>query len=467
MKKRNLIFLCLLLFNSAQFIFAHDDLNEPAAGGIGESILHGLIGSGEVLLSNGIVMAYNMSHYLVTGDGSWSIPNEKAIYCNFTESWEWEDTDGFKVNQIGHPIQGSVYFNAGRVNGFNFYQSAAFSAIGSFIWEAVSESNRASINDFITTVSGSLSIGEMLYRLYLEACFAGIPAPFAAFFNPMAGFHRLLNRWEPPGYGRKLYQLQYQLGTGYSKINSSLSNSGRDLFAFQGFFADIAFSAVYGNPFEQDSATPFDHFELAMLYGMDAGNVMNIRLISDGYLFSFSPLYTKTDTLSTGLSLHFDFASLGEFSMYDGTIDHYSNALDWSIKYQHRFSEDAAFQTKFHAGFTFIGVSGYYSPDRKRYLKNYGGGLNSKLFIAFDHKKLGKLEADIFTYALWTYPETSALSQGTVLWLFTDLAYSRLVSKHLSVGITDFFLFYQGTFSGFPDTRKYSNAVKLFAAWNL
>jgi hypothetical protein len=472
MKKPYTIFLCLLLLcMEARSVFPQDDetpdLDKPAPRGLGKAILHGLIGSGEVLLSNGIVMAFNIANYKITGNGSWSIPIREALDRNFDGPWEWEDTDGFKVNQLGHPYQGSLYFNAGRANGFNFYQSAAFSALGSISWEAASESNHASINDFIATTIGSLSTGEMLYRLYLEACASGVPAPLAALINPMAGFHRLVARWEPPDYGRRLYQLHYQLGTSYAKTNSTLSDSNRELFASNGFIADIGFSAAYGNPFEQNSATPFDHFELAMFVGTDIGNMMNIRLNSDGYLFSFSPVYTEKDTLSTGLSLHFDFASLGELSIYNGTIDHYSNALDWTIKYQHLFSENAAFQTKFHAGFTFMGVSEYYSTDRETDLKNYGAGLNSKLYIAFAHKKLGKLETNIYGYTLWTYPGTSALSQGTVLWLFTDVAYSRLITKHLSIGIADFFALEQGLFNGFPNTKKYSNSVKLFAAWNL
>jgi hypothetical protein len=262
------------------------------------------------------------------------------------------------------------------------------------------------------------------------------------------------------------------LGTGYTRTNYDIDGggyNGQELYSFQGSYADIGFSTIYGNPFVQKSTTPFDHFELAMSFGLDIGNYIDIRLISDGYLFSFSPVYTDTDMMSTGLSLHMDFVSLGKFDIYDSTIDQYSNALNWTVKYQHLFPRNFEFNAKAHAGFTFFGVSEYYSPERETDLKNYGAGLNGKLFFNLEHDKIGKLETSAFGYMLWTYPGTSTISKGTVYWLFADVTYSCPVSKHLSIGVTGSFAWEWGMFNegGFPNTRKSNNAVKLFVAWNL
>ena len=468
MMKSCSILLCLLLLCvPARFVFPQNGespvLNEQAPRGAGETAIHGLIGAGETMLTNGIIMFFN----IVVRNEPWSKPTAESIRRNFSDAWEWEPTDGFKVNQIGHPIQGSVYFNTGRVNGFGFYESVFFSALGSSAWETFCEYNLASINDFITTSTSSLSMGEIFYRLYLEACAAGVPAPLAALFNPAAGVHQLITGWKPPDNGRNLNRFQVYLGAGYAQTNSVISSGNREMFAFQGFSGEAGFSTVYGNPFEQNSVTPFDHFEFAMSIGLDFDNYLNLRLISDGYLFSFSPVDTAADMMSTGLSLHLDFVSLGKYDMYDGTIDQYSNALDWTIKYQHLFLKDALFQAKFHAGITFFGVSEYYSPNKEKDLKNYGGGVNSKLLLTLEDKKLGRLEASVFGYILWSYPQTSALSEGTVYWLFADATYSRCITKHLSAGVTDYFAMERGIFSGFPNTRKYNNAVKLFVAWDL
>ena len=44
-------------------------------------------------------------------------------WANMKSGWVW-DLDDFVANQIGHPLQGSNCFNAGRANGLTFYESA-------------------------------------------------------------------------------------------------------------------------------------------------------------------------------------------------------------------------------------------------------------------------------------------------------------------------------------------------------
>ena len=84
-------------------------------------------------------------------------------WANMENGWVW-DLDDFVVNQIGHPYQGSNYFNAGRANGLSFYESAAMAAFGSATWEYYGETNKASLNDFINTTLGGIAIGEVLHR---------------------------------------------------------------------------------------------------------------------------------------------------------------------------------------------------------------------------------------------------------------------------------------------------------------
>ena len=431
-----------------------------------KTVVRGLIATAETLMSNGIILAYNLAFSNLVGNAGWATPTAEDIKENFYLPWQWEINDGFMVNQIGHPIQGSMSFITGRVNSFGFYESTFFSLLGSSTWESICEGDHASINDLITTVTGSTTIGEVLYRMYLEACAAGIPVPLAALINPMAGFHRLVTGWEPPNNGRNIYFLQYRLGMGFAQTRYSLLNLSEKMFSFDGLFSNVGIYIIYGNPFEQNSSTPFEQFELAISFGLDLGNYIDICLITDGYLFSFSPVYTDTDRMSTGLSLNMDFVSLGKFDMYYSTINQFSNALDWTIKYQHLFPRDIVFQIKLHAGLTFMGASKYYSPEWGKEVNNYGGGLNSKLFLALENKKLGKLETNLFCYALWPFPGTSALTQGNIFWLFAEFTYSHFITKYISLGVSDSFALERGTFSGFPNVRKYNNAINLYVALN-
>ena len=84
-------------------------------------------------------------------------------WANMENGWVW-DLDDFVVNQIGHPYQGSNYYNSGRANGLSFYESAAMAAFGSSTWEFFGETNMPSLNDFINTTLGGIAWGEVLHR---------------------------------------------------------------------------------------------------------------------------------------------------------------------------------------------------------------------------------------------------------------------------------------------------------------
>ena len=401
-------------------------------------------------------------------DLSWARPTAESIYDNFTLPWEWEATDGFKVNQFGHPYQGSLYFNSGRANGFNFYESLAFSLFGSFTWEAFGERQQGSLNDVVSTTFGSASIGEMLHLLYLEAYAAGVPGPLASLISPVDGLNRLITGRNPAVKDGNLYSFSAYVGAGYSGAKAFENSEGRDLYSFRGVAENIGFNVIYGDPFEQRSVIPYEHFELKVSLDADIGNYVDIRLISDGYLLSFSPVNTGADTLSMGLSLHLDFVSLGKFDSEDSTIDQYSNALDWTLKYQHFFRNGFTAQLRFHGGCTFFGVSEYFSPDTAdQSLKNYGAGTNVKLSFDLEHRTLGRLSINIYQYYLQSFPAVVPFSYGQVFWLFTDATYTYRVSEHLSLGFSGFFSMEKGYFAGFPDTEKYVKAVKSFVSWNL
>jgi hypothetical protein len=65
---------------------------------------------------------------------------------------EW-DTDQFGINFIGHPFQGTLYFNAARSHGYSYWQSLPFAVDGSLTWEYFGENTLPSYNDMIYTLS--------------------------------------------------------------------------------------------------------------------------------------------------------------------------------------------------------------------------------------------------------------------------------------------------------------------------
>jgi uncharacterized protein DUF3943 len=114
-----------------------------------------------LLQTTGINVMYELAN-LARGQVTARI-TPKTWWANMQQGMVW-DLDDFMVNQIGHPYQGNNYFNAGRANGLNFYESSAITAFGSATWEFFGETNHASLNDFINTTLGGITLGEMFHR---------------------------------------------------------------------------------------------------------------------------------------------------------------------------------------------------------------------------------------------------------------------------------------------------------------
>jgi len=317
-----------------------------------------------------------------------------------------------------------------------------------------------------------MTLGEIMFRLYMQAHAAGVPAFVTFIMNPTLGVHRLITRWEPPVVENNLHKFQVYLAAAYSSTDYSVSGlmvDGRqELFSDAVPFVDVGFHVIYGDPFVQGTWIPFRHFELLASFGSDMHRHNDFRFFSDGYLFSFSPLHTETRALSTGLSLHFDFVSLGDFCMYYGIINMYSNALGWTVKYRHLFSPGIGWRARAHAGFTFFGASSYHHPSEvmQTELLNYGYGINLKHLSSLELGRRNRLDIHNFFYFQWSYPGTGALSRGFVRWQFHDFTFSHMVSQRISLGGTFSLATERGSFGEFPSTRKNHWSVRTFVAWN-
>src|SRR5688572_2581157 len=87
-----------------------------------------------------------------------------TVRRNLRSSWV-EDRDPFAVNQIGHPYQGSMYHTFARSAGLGYWESAAYTFLGSAFWEIAGETTPPSRNDQITTGIGGSFLGEALFRM--------------------------------------------------------------------------------------------------------------------------------------------------------------------------------------------------------------------------------------------------------------------------------------------------------------
>ena len=80
-----------------------------------------------------------------------------------------KDNDLAVINYIGHPYQGSFYYNAVRSQGARIWQSSLFTIMQSVVWEYVWEGGleQPSIQDLIVTPLGGIILGELSHRATL------------------------------------------------------------------------------------------------------------------------------------------------------------------------------------------------------------------------------------------------------------------------------------------------------------
>ena len=216
----------------------------------------------------GINVAYGLGN-LVRGQSSARV-TPVSWWKNVERGWEW-DLDDFMVNQMGHPYQGSNYFNAGRSNGLGFWASAGVAAVGSATWEYFGETNRPSVNDFINTALGGVALGEMFHRtawLIRDPGADGRRRAWseiaAAAIDPISAANRLGD-----GGGSRSARPEGMLPSSYS-ANASAgllwrgSNTGEVAAKGQPF---LETDLVYGDATRGRSRTPYDAYSMRFAFG--------------------------------------------------------------------------------------------------------------------------------------------------------------------------------------------------------
>lgn len=195
----------------------------------------------------------------------------RSFWRNLERGFE-QDDDTFKTNQLAHPWNGSVYFNAGRGNGLGFWSSSGFAFAGAFLWECCGETHPMSANDVLNTGVGGIALGETFYRLSSlvldnRATGASRLARETAtlFLNPTREGLRIVSfrAWEQRAnpsspYDKRPPDLGLRLMTGGRAIGEgdSISES-RETTGF------VALDVDFGSPWDNTRRRPYDRFDLA------------------------------------------------------------------------------------------------------------------------------------------------------------------------------------------------------------
>lgn len=206
---------------------------------------------------------------------------------NLVLGFEW-DPGNFETNMFMHPVHGNLYFNAGRTNGYSFFESSALAWAGSLMWEMFGENNRPAINDWINTSMGGITIGEVVWRgsrALLDNRATGTARAWRElghfFVNPVGAFNRLWRgetmRVGANPDGRFPSSFRSALFFGIRSVgDTSVPESGRNIP-----YVDLRFA--YGDHL-RDLDHPFDAFTVHVeINGSRAHTVARVRV--DGTLY--------------------------------------------------------------------------------------------------------------------------------------------------------------------------------------
>lgn len=226
-----------------------------------------------------------------------------------TCNWEWDDNK-FINNQFSHPYQGSLYFNAFRSNGFNFWESVPAALTGSLFWETTCETHVPAPNDIFNTTLGGIAFGEIGNRLSKLILAKNrnkkknITRKTVAFiFNPMQGTNRLTDQIpdkKEADYG-DFTQASLVTDAGQRLVNQkgkkNFNKTKTELFG--------RLQLQYGDPFNEFKK-PFSNFSVVAEFGNSDSALTNTLQI-EGSLYGKKIKQTNKSTYVFNMSMNYDY----------------------------------------------------------------------------------------------------------------------------------------------------------------
>lgn len=238
--------------------------------------------------------------------------NGQTIRDNFKRGPVW-DTDGFTTNLFSHPYHGSLYFNAARSNGMNFWQSIPFVAGGSLMWEFFMENESPSINDMLATTIGGIELGEITYRLsdlFIDNRSRGAERVgrevLTGLLSPVRGLNRLITG--------EAWRYNRSKGRTYTSVPVNFIVTAGPRFLAEHEDAKrgttsmhVSFHIDYGDPFYDEFYSPYEWFRFHMGLDVFSSQPFISQVNAIGALWGKRIWDDGSRSLTSGIFQHFDY----------------------------------------------------------------------------------------------------------------------------------------------------------------
>lgn len=333
---------------------------------------------------------------------------------------EWDDNKFFN-NQVSHPYQGGLYFNAFRSNGFNFWESVPAVIAGTFTWEGICETHFPAPNDLINTALGGVAFGEMSNRISRKLLSRRkntarkiINAPLYFIINPLNNVNYLVNQgWKKEnkaGYDDDV-PLSVITEAGMRLITSIRLNAKKE---FGKYYKKEMFGSLhlqYGDPYT-NFGKPFSNFSVVAEGGnCDTAKINTLQV--EGSLYGKKIKQTDHSIASFDVSMSYEYFQNSSFI--------YSNQ-SFRAKWSSRFNVSRNIQLQMNGGAGIILLAAvpnpymYYGEGRNYdycigVIVQTGAGINiaNRLFYDVNASATGLQTVDGYKSSHLFYNTTSAL----------------------------------------------------------
>lgn len=413
---------------------------------------------GEIFGVNALVWSYD--RFIRPGGGEGFRIGFNSWEENILNAWEWDDNN-FNTNQFAHPYHGSLYFNAARSNGYDFWESIPWTFAGSIMWEYFGETHHPSMNDWVATSVGGVALGEMLYRassLVLDNTATGSGRVWREIAGtaiaPTRGLTRMLS-------GEMFRQGPNPPDSRPPSSYVRLVGGARTAGQYRIWDSDTtrAFAEVgiyYGDLFKERERKPYDFFEVEGQLNFGGDKTTLGRIQSRGLLWSKQVAGTERTRHRVGVVHHFDYVN--------------TFAYEWGSQ-----SVSAALVSRFDAPggaalFTGIYLNGVMlgatNSDHENFTGreyDYGPGLGYRLLALYsrDRRVLGYISHDHF----WIDTMNGTRSDHYVT--VSRARASVPIHDTMAAGAEYALYTSDSNYKDFADVYRRRPEVKLFVSWEL
>jgi hypothetical protein len=387
----------------------------------------------------------------------WARVGPDDWWRNLRLGWEWDENE-FGTNMFAHPYHGALYFNSGRSNGLDYWESVPIAFLGSFAWEYFGEKYRPSLNDFFMTSFGGIALGEMFHRVSASVRDNQATGRARTFrelaalpLDPIGGFNRLVRgHWQrvapnPPEHTPGGYVVRVSAGARFT------GDSATQAFSTADRSPTVLVDLSYGDPFRKAYQDPFDVFAVRLQVSPGGGGLNLLR--ASGRLYG-RDLARRLGRHVFAINQRYDFLSnpAHKFGSQSVELGAYSR---WQL------GRESGLRTQVFVDAIFLGaLDAPYSGFGER-TYDFGPGVGGRTEISFERR--GITYVTLYGRSEFVHSVSGAEADHFVG--FGGLELTIPVAYHLSLGVHSGYYRRRSRYSDKPDETREFPELRLFLVW--